>query len=253
MSSWDDIPPNLNSTTLRRRACGHPCGHFQPRGRARAQRCWETQRTLFPMALPSSAGSVNVSQAQKSVPPMDAATLCKHQSFYNCKLFQLSWVIGSRKIWNWNKVRQVQARSSLIVLRFFSFNEIGSPLLSAMQSNFWVKWNKSFITSWLRKKALVWTVGLQALEARTLKSEKKSFKNLLADQDAGCKTFKKREMSISIFSGLHLQQVGVDSRVLKSVFASWACKTSELYCSDSSRKQCWIHKGENGSADGIII
>lgn len=75
MGFSDVILQNLASTTLCGCARNYPCGGAQARGCGREQDGRETQRTLFPTAVRSSAGIVKWSPTQASVSPFDAVPL----------------------------------------------------------------------------------------------------------------------------------------------------------------------------------
>lgn len=76
------------------------------------------------------------------------------------------------------------------------------------------------------KEARVAVIDLQTLEIKTHEAEEESLNNFLDDQDALCKTSRKRQKRGDVFSGLHQQYVGVASRGPKFVPDGSASKTS---------------------------
>lgn len=249
MSSSDEIQPNPTSSTLRGRARGRPRG--RARGRARGQGCRETQRTLFSTALRSSAGSVNRSLGQESVTPLDDAPLLQTPNVQS--LPELSTPSGRRSQMELaqgsssSNETQLERIASLLLER----DQLASSLSNANQRLSVLEQELHSIK--VEKSALVANVDMQASEIRTLKAEKESLKNLLLDQDAGCKSDRKRQKNSDVFTGLHLQYVGVASRVLKSIPACCSRETSELCPFDSVRKRRWTRRSEIVSVNGVII
>lgn len=70
------------------------------------------------------------------------------------------------------------------------------------------------------------TVDHQASEIGTLKVATERLKKLLDDKDAGSETFRKRQKGGCDFTGLHLQYLGVEIRILKFGFSLCGSETS---------------------------
>lgn len=113
MSFWDGIRLNLISATLRSRARIRPRSCTQARSRAWEQICWESERTFFSTPLRPSAGNVIRSPSQNNAPSFDSVPFLQRQPFNIHERLELPWIVSLRQ--NWNKIRQIQVRSSLSV------------------------------------------------------------------------------------------------------------------------------------------
>lgn len=102
------------------------------------------------------------------------------------------------------------------------------------------------------KSALVGSVDIQVLEITTHKAGKVSVNRFLDDHDGVCKTFKKRQKSRDVFTRIHLQYVGVASRVLKSVPSCCARKAFEACPFDAVQTRRRSRGGEYVSTHRVI-
>lgn len=84
-------------------------------------------------------------------------------------------------------------------------NLFASPLNNANQRLGGDKKERHFIK--VKKSALILTVNIHGLKIKTLNAGKKSLKNLLDLQHAGCKSDTMRHKSVHVFTGLHFQYV----------------------------------------------
>lgn len=251
VSSSDEILPNPTSTNLRRQVCGRCHGCSQAHGRGRGQRCHETHRTMFPTNLRSSASSINRSSAQDSVPPLHAAPILQTPVI----LLQPALSAPSAGRSQTELAQGPSAKTEVPLLRVASvlleLDQLTSSLSNANQRP--SEEGQELHSIRFNKTAHVANVDLKALEIRNLKAEKEGLRNLVADQDAGCKTSRKSQKCGDVFMELHLQYAEVASRGINSVPASYACETSEFCPFESVRKQRWSRRVENVSASGVVI
>lgn len=189
---------------------------------------------MFLTALRSIAARVNWSRAQESVPLLASGLLLKAPVV---SIPQARSTLSGRESHK-ELTRGSSGTSEIQIERIASLrlerDKFASSFSNAKQRLREVEQKHHSVK--VRERTYVGTVGLQALEARILKTEKMSLKNSLADEVPRCDTSRKRQLSGDILTGLYLHCVKVARRVLKSELALCAGKTSELCLFDSVRK-----------------